>query len=71
MAMQYTLTLAELDALVQASQDYLAATITKCDSPEIREARTALIRAIIPAEVQCMIAKACVEITIKANETVV
>jgi hypothetical protein len=71
MAMQYKLTLAELDALVQASQDYLAATITKCDSPEIREARTALIRAIVPAEIQCMIAKACVEITIKPNETVV
>jgi len=71
MTMQYTITLAELDALVHASQDYLAATIIKCDSPEIREARTALIRAIIPADVQCMIAKACVEITIKADETVV
>lgn len=71
MTMQYKLTLAELDALVQASQDYLAATITKCDSPEIREARTALIRAIIPADIQCMIAKACVEITIKDKETVV
>ena len=71
MAMQYTLTLAELDALVQAIKGYLEATIIKCDSPELREARSALVRATVPADVQCCIAKACVEITIKANETVV
>jgi hypothetical protein len=71
MSAKYRLSLAQLDAFLQATKAYLDATVTKCDSPEIREARSAVIKTSIPVDVECHVAKMSVEIAIVADETVV
>lgn len=69
--MKHSLTLLELDTLMQATKDYLAATVTKCDSPQIREARSTLVKACIPIDVEILVAKAVVGIDIEVGKTVV
>jgi hypothetical protein len=71
MSSKYRLSLAQLDAFLQATKAYLDATVTKCDSPEIRAARSALIKTSIPVEVECHVAKMSVDIAITTSETVV
>lgn len=47
MSSSFNISMAHLDELVQAAKAYLDATITKCDSPDIRQARTNLVKAIV------------------------
>lgn len=71
MSSKYRLSLAQLDAFLQATKAYLDATVAKCDSPEIRAARSALIKTSIPIDVECYVAKMSVEVAITTDETVV
>lgn len=63
------ITLASLDELVQAAQMYLAATITKCDAPEIRQARSNLIKALVEPDIICLQIKKNISVNVQSPTT--
>jgi hypothetical protein len=68
MSYENNVSLASLDELVQAAHAYLAATITKCDAPEIRQARTALIKALVEPDMVCHQIKKNIHVVVKSPE---
>lgn len=66
-----TIALHHLDELVHAAKLYLDATVTKCDSPEIRFARTALIKATVVPSIELELIKKSVKVCVDVRESVV
>lgn len=64
MSSSSSISMAYLDELVQAARAYLDATITKCDSPDIRQARTNLIKAIVAPELELDAIKKSIKIDV-------
>mgnify|MGYP003345674255 CR=1 FL=1 len=65
-----TISLAHLDELRYTAQAYLDATVTKCDSPEIRATRSALVKALVIPNLACDVLKSqiAVQVTTREND---
>ena len=59
-----TLSMHHLDKLVQAVKMYLELTLGKCDSPELREARSQLVRCTVLPDVILESIKKSIDISV-------